>query len=337
MLSRMLFLLLMLPLCVSQACSSSGQDDSGAGGSSEDDGGEGGDGEGGDGEGGDGEGGEGGGDEGGRAGAGNGGSGGSGGASGGAGNGGKGGSGGGGGTGGAGTGGQAAGGSNAPGTENLRACGTIEPDKSHAPFEAIKKLHSGQGQVKILVYGQSISEGAWWSMVRDWLKATYPKGQLVMEEHARGGCAAQCLIGEQPWFLDGKTENRLPGDVYAWSPDLILFHVYGSHTSYEKIVQGFKQNTTAQVLLQTDHRTTDNPQANGDTRWSQTMSTMYVPSYAKTYGFSLARIWEEWFAAMQQENKMARFYLEDDVHLNAEGNKLMARLIERHLCYNPAP
>ncbi|MDZ4695636.1 MAG: hypothetical protein SGI86_10845 [Deltaproteobacteria bacterium] len=204
------------------------------------------------------------------------------------------------------------------------------------PFQAIKRLRAGE-TVRVLVYGQSISEQIWWEEVRAFLRTTYPAGKLIMENHARGGCASQCLTGESPWFLDNTKIDRLPGDVFAWNPDLILFHVYGSHTSYETIMKGFKERTKAEVLLQTDHRTKDNPAESSGERWSQTMSTMHIPLYSTRYGFSLARIWEAWGAHLQQTKLPASHFLADDVHLNDAGNALMASFIKPYLCYNPGP
>ncbi len=233
------------------------------------------------------------------------------------------------------TGGTAAGTGGAP-QEVLKNCGTIKPIPGHVPFQAIKRLRAGE-TVRVLVYGQSISEQVWWQEVRAFLQTTYPAGKLVMENHARGGCSSQCLTGESEWFLDNTKVNRLPGDVYAWNPDLILFHVYGSHTSYETIMKGFKERTNAEVLLQTDHRTKDNPNDSTGERWSQTMSTMHIPLYATRYGFSLARIWEAWGAHLQQSKLPAKNFLADDVHLNDAGNALMASFIKPYLCYNPGP
>lgn len=233
------------------------------------------------------------------------------------------------------TGGTAAGTGGTP-QEVLKNCGNIKPIAGHVPFQAIKRLRAGE-TVRVLVYGQSISEQIWWEEVRAFLQTTYPAGKLVMENHARGGCSSQCLTGESPWFLDNTQVNRLPGDVYAWNPDLILFHVYGSHTSYETIVKGFKERTKAEVLLQTDHRTKDNPNDSTGERWSQTMSTMHIPLYATRYEFSLARIWEAWGAHLLQSKLPAKNFLADDVHLNDAGNALMASFIKPYLCYNPGP
>jgi len=115
----------------------------------------------------------------------------------------------------------------------------------HPPFAAIERLATTREEVRILVYGQSISEQAWWSKTKAWLQQTYPGKKLVMEEHARGGCSSQCLIGHARWFLDDMQYNRLPEDVFAWKPDLIIFHVYGDHIDYGYIMRAFKEGCDA--------------------------------------------------------------------------------------------
>lgn len=115
----------------------------------------------------------------------------------------------------------------------------------HPAFEAIKRLATTRREVRVLVYGQSISMQAWWTRTQRWLKDTYPSGKLVMENHAHGGCSSQCLIGHEPYFLDGAQRNRLPEDVFAWNPDLIIFHVYGDHVDYGYIMRGFAEGCAA--------------------------------------------------------------------------------------------
>ena len=118
-------------------------------------------------------------------------------------------------------------------------CGDVVA-ADHPAFEAIKKLATTDEEVRVLVYGQSISEQAWWRDTKRWLEETYPNGKLVMEEHARGGCSSQCLIGHVPWHQDGAQYNRLPADVFAWKPELVIFHVYGDHIDYGYLMMGLQ-------------------------------------------------------------------------------------------------
>jgi hypothetical protein len=113
------------------------------------------------------------------------------------------------------------------------------------PFAAIEKLATTPEPVRVLVYGQSISKQTWWRKTEAWLRATYPNGNLIMEMHAHGGCAAQCLIGHEAWSEDGTQFNRLPDDVFAFKPDLVIFHVLGDHIDYGYIMRAFEQGCAA--------------------------------------------------------------------------------------------
>lgn len=48
--------------------------------------------------------------------------------------------------------------------------------------------------VRVLFYGQSISEQAWWKIVADDLRARFPNANLIIENRALGGFAAQMLV-----------------------------------------------------------------------------------------------------------------------------------------------
>jgi hypothetical protein len=239
-------------------------------------------------------------------------------------------------------------------------------DPSSPPLEAIKRLATTTDEVRILVYGQSISEQVWWQQVRDWLRTQYPRGNLVMEQHARGGCAAQCLVGREAWSIDGQTMNRVPGDVFAFAPHLVIFNVYGRHDDYEYLVKGFRQGCgafddhpvasarcragmrypgyqPAEVLIQTSHRVDDLSYTTilpavppiPDGQWEYWMSTVWVPMLARKYGTSLVHVWEGWGEYLQANKLAAAALLADDIHLNERGNELMAELTRRSLCWVP--
>jgi hypothetical protein len=99
--------------------------------------------------------------------------------------------------------------------------------------------------VRVLFYGQSITEQAWWKMVADDLRRRFPDAHLVIENRAIGGHAAQLLV---------KTAEA---DLYPFQPDLLIFHVYGSHIEYENIIRRVRERTTADILMTTDHITKD--------------------------------------------------------------------------------
>jgi hypothetical protein len=63
--------------------------------------------------------------------------------------------------------------------------------------------------VKILVYGQSISEQEWWLEVKRSVKERFPDADIIMENKAIGGFSTQYLF---------KTVEM---DVGAFYPDLV--------------------------------------------------------------------------------------------------------------------
>jgi hypothetical protein len=243
------------------------------------------------------------------------------------------------------------------------SCGDIVREPGRPPLEAIERLATTSDEVRILVYGQAISDGGWWQQVRDWLRAQYPKGNLVMEHHAHGGCASQCLIGREPSPLNGTTLNRVPEDVFAWRPDLVIFDAYGRHDDYETLVTALKTGCAAfddhpvaaahcqpdarypayhgaEVLLQTYHRSQDGDDATPlpelppipDGQWDRWMATVWIPAVAARQGVAVAPIWSLWGEYLRTSKMKAAELLADGDNLNAAGNALMARLTERSLC-----
>jgi hypothetical protein len=244
------------------------------------------------------------------------------------------------------------------------SCGDVTPFPGAPTFEAIKRLATTTSEVRILVYGQSQSEQPWWQMVKDWLGKRYPSGNLVMEQHARGGCASQCLIGREPWFIDERIVNRVPEDVFEFHPDLIIFSVFGRHDDFETLIEGFKTGCSAfddhpsatahcepaarypryrgaEVLLQTYVREDDRSYAPTlpalppipEGEWDHWMATVWIPSIARKYGGVVQPLWEAWGDYLQSHHQKAADLMPDGEHFNDAGNTLLARLTEQFLCY----
>lgn len=243
---------------------------------------------------------------------------------------------------------------------------------AHPPFEAIKRLATTQEEVRILVYGQSISEQAWWSKTKTWLQQTYPGKKLVMEEHARGGCSSQCLIGHEPWSVDGEQYNRLPEDVFAWKPDLIIFHVYGDHVDYGYIMRAFKEGCSAfedyltyddqsvpevqcteeqwelqegyeapEVLVQNDFVISDEPvecPEDPDTsNWECFMNESVIPELVSENDYTLQDNFHDWPKYIRDHKLDPETLIQDDeTHLTEPaGTDVMFNLTIPHLCYAP--
>ena len=185
-----------------------------------------------------------------------------------------------------------------------------------------------RNRVRILFYGQSITEQDWWKAVADDLRKRYPHADLDIQNRAIGGFASQMLI--------------MPAehDLYPWYPDLVIFHVYGAHDDYERIIRSIRTRTTAEVLMQTDHVTRwPDPGADEKTDkalwWDHMMNDVYLPDIARRYGCRLADIRGGWLAHLRARGLEPAALLKDGVHLNDDGCKLMASLVSRELVHRP--
>lgn len=184
--------------------------------------------------------------------------------------------------------------------------------------------------VKILFYGQSITEQAWWREVADDLRRRFPHADLQIENQAIGGHSSQRLV---------KTAEA---DLAWWYPDLVIFHVYGSHIDYAKILRGIREQTTAEILIQNDHVTkaralteeTD-PAALTPSNWDPFMNHKFLPSMARTYATGFVDQRQGWKRYLAEHNLNPPDLLKDGVHLNEHGCFLMAELVKPHLHLNP--
>jgi hypothetical protein len=168
--------------------------------------------------------------------------------------------------------------------------------------------------VRILVYGQSISEQKWWLEVKRAVKERFPNADIIMENKAIGGFSTQYLF---------KTVEM---DVGVFYPDLVLLHIYGNNNDYEKVLRTIRSRTSAEVAIMTDHYT-------GENRWSDTMSYHILPALAEKYKCDIINIRDPWKRYLKDNNLEAKALLRDEVHLNDFGNYLMAELVKPLFCY----
>jgi hypothetical protein len=183
-------------------------------------------------------------------------------------------------------------------------------------------------KVRILFYGQSITEQDWWKHVADDLRKRFPNADLEIENRAIGGFAAQLLI------------RPAEHDLYPFYPDLLIFHVYGANKEYEDIIRATRSRITAEVLMQRDHVTKWPPEVIDEKKdkgmwWDDLMNNHLLPEIAKKYGCGLADVRGQWLDYLKTNQLEPKDLLKDGVHLNAHGNYLMAQLIERYLKYRP--
>lgn len=186
--------------------------------------------------------------------------------------------------------------------------------------------------LKVLFYGQSITQSGWVNGVIAHWRKRYPNTVFEVENRAIGGFASQNLV---------RTAEQ---DIAAFYPDLIIFHVYGDHRAYERILRMFRSETAADVILQTDHGEVlpDPPCAEGlqltlhrrsgcagvlwvhQRLWHDEMSYHKIPAFAKKYGMAVEpqRIW--WRDYLLRNQLEARSLLVDEIHPNNKGKELIA-------------
>lgn len=181
-----------------------------------------------------------------------------------------------------------------------------------------------RARVRVLFYGQSITEQGWSGAVAQWLKAQYPNADLAIENKALGGFAAQLLV------------RSAEVDLYPSYPDLVIFHVYGDHRRYEDIIRRIRERTTADILLQTDHVTreddlteeTDPERLSPEFRpFGAFMNHKHLPEVAARYGAAICDVRGAWKAHLRRHGFSTERFLRDSAHLNARGEQLMARII----------
>ena len=188
--------------------------------------------------------------------------------------------------------------------------------------------------VRILFYGQSITEQRWWRAVADDLRTRFPHANLVIENRALGGFASQMLV---------KTAET---DLYPFYPDLLIFQVYGAHDKYDDIIRHVRERTTAEILQQNDHVTnpadcseeTDPAKLwppNGK-YWGAFMNHNWLPAVSKRYGTELCDQRGLWKRYLTDNGLQPKQLLIDGVHLNAHGEFLMSQCVEAYLRYDPS-
>lgn len=186
--------------------------------------------------------------------------------------------------------------------------------------------------VRILFYGQSLTKQDWWLEVVNALRQQFPNAHLIVENRAIGGFASPLLV------------RAAEHDLYSFYPDLMIFHNYGDEKNYEAIIANTKRRTTAEIALMSDHvawlpgEPTDNPtDALKTYRWHN-QHVQWLGAIAQKYGCELIDIRTPWETYLKNNHLSTQALLiENDGHLNRQGNRLMAQLVTDHLLHSPVP
>ncbi|WP_174274568.1 hypothetical protein [Sphingomonas bacterium] len=212
-----------------------------------------------------------------------------------------------------------------PQSELARTLGTIRTSTANQP----KTL-------KILFYGQSISQPKWTDIAVAHLRATYPNTRFIVRNLAIGG------------FESTKLERTVERDIDEVYPDLIVFHAYGDHRAYERVIKAMRTRTAAEIIVQSDHVTVPvEPICRGglhltlrappgckgflwyrQNSWEEFFSGTAVPGIAWRYHLAVdPRRWG-WNAYLKRHDLAIADLLADPPHPNDRGWALMARLFD---------
>ncbi len=216
---------------------------------------------------------------------------------------------------------------------------TTDEQKIARTLEIIRtSTPSDRKVLKVLFYGQSITGSGWESGVIDHWAQRYPNTVFVVQNRALGGFSAVELLRA--------TEQ----DINAFYPDLIVFHVYGDHHAYEKIIRLFRSRTAADIILQTDHGELmpDPPCSEGlhlvpghepgcrgvlwlrQAQWKDEMSYHKIPMFGRRYGAAVEPQRGWWRSYLLRNHIAPASLLVDEVHPNAKGKALLAAFFNQY-------
>lgn len=193
--------------------------------------------------------------------------------------------------------------------------------------------------LKVLFYGQSITLSGWHKEVVHHWTETYPNTTFVVQNLALGGFSSEQL------------EHTTERDIESFYPDLIVFHVYGDHRAYERILRIIRSRTTADVILQTDfgntlpdpscdegfHLALHHPSGCAgwlwwhQRNWYDEMSYHKIPAFAKKYGLAVEAQrgwWRDYLLANHTDPRT--LLLPDGIHPNDAGKALIAAFFDRY-------
>jgi len=182
--------------------------------------------------------------------------------------------------------------------------------------------------VRVLFYGQSITEQPWWRTTAAALQQAFPRARLVITNRSIPGFEASLLL---------KTAEV---DVYPFRPDLIIFHSYGGMgpgREWDELLRRFRRRTTADVLLLGNHVNRDQelhepirPDAI-EPRTEAWQNYVLAPALAHELGLCFPDNRTAWKAYLNAKQLPVSALLLDQWHLNADGCNLQSAILRPYL------
>jgi len=156
-------------------------------------------------------------------------------------------------------------------------------------------------KVKLLFYGQSITDQMWYRHTVNVLKKRYPTVVFEVENRAIGGFTSDLLIRSAEY------------DLYPPYADLVFLHDYGPTKLVRKMVENLRARTTSEIVMWTSHiQSSDNPEALRKERDQRSKDLIAIAADNHCHLIDLRT---KWLKMLADEKKKPGDFLTDGCHM----------------------
>ena len=185
-----------------------------------------------------------------------------------------------------------------------------------------------RNRVRILFYGQSITQGMHCREMANVLRSRFPWAIIDFENRAIGGFGASALV---------RTGEH---DLYPRDADLLVFHVYGDAASLDTIFGDVRRRNSSDILVYTHHYNwVNNPEQLKAKLAELGRSTTEWHELAAKYRLELAPVYRDWPLFFRKHdwgiNEVMGDTVHTNVHHNSIGHALLANLVLRNFRHHP--
>jgi len=186
--------------------------------------------------------------------------------------------------------------------------------------------------VNMMFYGQSVTAGLMTGDMLAELQDRFPHANIILKKRAIGGFGSPALL------------RTAPHDLYYEHPDFIFFHCWGGEKTgeMEELVANMRKLTSADIMMFTHAWAfvADDEEKAASRAASDQASSDEIRRIAEKYGCELVEVRKEWKHYLDTNGMTINMLMGDtvtsNVHPNAKGHTLLAKLILRHFRYDPS-
>jgi hypothetical protein len=185
-----------------------------------------------------------------------------------------------------------------------------------------------RNRVRILFYGQSITQGMHSREMINVLRSRFPWAIIDFENRAIGGFGASSLV-------------RVGAhDLYPRDADLLIFHVYGDAKSLDTIFGNVRRRNSSEILVYTHHYNwVNDPEKLKAKLEYLARDTVGWHKLAEKYQMELAPVNRDWPLFFRAHdwglNEVMGDTVHSNVHHNTAGHALLASLVLRNFRHHP--